>query len=403
MDSGAFVPEVVQPLPPTRSVIFGLNGSGLQFATRKRDAAVAPHCRPSGAGDVAPFCGCISTARSARLIEMRVAYVSNPTGVNSNYRAFGPMRGMRDRGHDCDVNREGQAPFRMTGLVGSDVVHVHRYLMPEGFAAMRQLREAGVGIVWDNDDDIAAVPRSNPLYAKFGGRNARAVERALRDTFRLVHVVTTPSARLAKQYRALGARDVRVIENHVSDAWPGTSRPKHDGVVVVWLAGLEHQVDYQQLRLRETFERLLDAHDDLRIISIGLGLGLRSDRYEHIPRVEFPQLPRALAAADIGIAPLVDIPWNQARSNVKLKEYACGGLAWLASPVGAYIGMGEDQGGRLVRDDGWHDALDALIRDARRRRKLSKRAAKWVKRETIGKHIGEWEAVYRDAVAAARP
>jgi glycosyltransferase involved in cell wall biosynthesis len=192
-----------------------------------------------------------------------------------------------------------------------------------------------------------------------------------------------------------------VLENGLPREFLGVKPVAHDGVVIACLAGLEHRLDYEQLGLRDTLARLLDARPDVRLLTIGHGLGLAPERTEHIPLAGFLDLVRTLARADVGIAPLVDIAWNRARSNVKLKEYAAAGLAWLASPVGPYAGMGERQGGRLVPDDGWHDALDQLVTDARARRKLAKRGAKWVKGEGVDAHAVEWEAALRDAVERA--
>jgi hypothetical protein len=64
--------------------------------------------------------------------------------------------------------------------------------------------------------------------------------------------------------------------------------------------------------------------------------------------------------------------------------------------------MGDDQGGRLVPDDSWYDALDTLIRDSRARGKLAKRAAKWAKGQAIDKHATLWETALRDATDHAR-
>lgn len=331
---------------------------------------------------------------------MRIRYATDPTQVNSNYRAYQPMEAIARKGHEVSYN--GQGPAFTAELATADVVHVHRFIGGDAQSAVEALRARGVGLVWDNDDDIANLPKSNPLYSKFGGSRRAGLVRVLQAMLRTVDVVTTPSSVLAERFRTAGARDVRVIENYLPDTFPGAKAPKGSGVTVVWLAALEHQVDYQQLRLRDTLARLLDAHDDLRIVSIGLGLGLSSDRYEHLPHVDFLALPRQLARANVGIAPLVDIPWNEAKSNVKLKEYASAGLPWLASPVGPYVGMGEAEGGLLVPDDGWYEALDRMVRDARARKKLSKRAAKWVKGQTISKHVDEWESAYRDAQARAQ-
>lgn len=333
---------------------------------------------------------------------MRIAAVANPGGINSSYRVYEPMGALLRRGHEVHGNRAGEPVFQPARLLAADVVQIHRYVNREAQAVVTRLRDAGVGVVWDNDDDLTNVPRGNPNHAALGGVNRRMLVKLVAEMVRAVDVVTTPSAHMAEQFDAAGARDVRVIENYLPVAFPGAAGVRHDGIVVVWLAALEHQIDYEGLRLRPVLERLLDRHADLRIVSIGLGLGLRHDRYEHVKRVEFPALPRALAAADVGIAPLVDVAWNRARSNVKLKEYAAAGLPWLASPVGAYRGMGEQQGGRLVADDAWEAALDALIADRRARRKLAKRAAKWAKGQTIAAHVGAWEAALSDAAERGR-
>jgi len=264
------------------------------------------------------------------------------------------------------------------------------------------VREAGVGVVWDNDDDVTAVPKSNPLYARFGGVRRREMRAGVKAMVRLADVVTTPSAMLADQYRELGAEDVRVLENYMPPQFAKVRPAKHSGIAIVCLAALEHQVDYQELGLTDTLRRLLDAHPDLRVSSLGLRLGLDHERYENRKRIGFLDLAPTLAHYDIGLAPLVDIPWNRARSNVKLKEYGSAGLAWLASPVGPYRDMGEAQGGRLVPEGGWHGALEQLISNGRERRKLSKRALRWARTQGIRDHADRWETALRDAVALAQ-
>lgn len=333
---------------------------------------------------------------------MRISFLASTNLVNSNYRTYQPMMSLAARGHRVAWNRPGEARLQPERLWRSDVVHVHRFIDPEVQLAMQRLREAGIGVVWDNDDDITNVPRSNPNHASFSGVKGSRIAAALGTVIRLADVVTTPSERLAEQFRIAGADDVRVVENFLPDAFADARRVAHEATVVVWLAALEHQADYQALRLRDTFGRILDAHADVRIISIGLGLGLRHERYEHVPAVSFLEIPRALARCDIGIAPLVDIPWNHARSNVKLKEYAAAGLPWLASPIGAYASMGEAQGGRLVPADGWYASIDTLVKDARARRKLAKAASRWAKRQTISKHVDCWESALTDAAQRAR-
>jgi glycosyltransferase involved in cell wall biosynthesis len=135
---------------------------------------------------------------------------------------------------------------------------------------------------------------------------------------------------------------------------------------------------------------------------VGLDLGLRSRRYAHVPGVPYGALPERLPHFDFALAPLADTAVNQARSDVKLKEYAAVGVPWLASPIGPYAGLGEQHGGRLVADGEWLQAIDALMGDDAARRVLSQRGLRWAAGETIEAHVDVWERTFEDAIAQAR-
>ena len=113
------------------------------------------------------------------------------------------------------------------------------------------------------------------------------------------------------------------------------------------------------------------------------------DRYTHVPAVPFHDLGSIAAGFDIGIAPLADIPCNRCRSNVKLKEYSIGGTPWLASPIGAYAELGEREGGRLVAPERWVAELTRPIRNARKRRKLGRRAERWGKLQLMHQNMAD--------------
>nr|WP_246344777.1 glycosyltransferase [Conexibacter arvalis] len=203
----------------------------------------------------------------------------------------------------------------------------------------------------------------------------------------------------------MGAARVEVIENYVRDeaAASGSKRPADGRVVVGWVAGKEHHLDVERLPIRAALAELLERRPEVEIVTVGVGLGLRSDRYRHIPAVRFFDLPAVTREFDLGLAPIADIPLNRSRSNVKLKEYAAAGVPWLASPIGAYAALGKREGGRLVADDDWPRALDELIDRKRDRRKLAGRAFKWGSGETVSANVGRWERLLGDVVGLARP
>lgn len=332
---------------------------------------------------------------------MRIAVIGMHAGANTYYRALNPARVLSDRGHTVQFYGVEEPTMGFDALRGFDVVLIYRHCTEVAQQLAVRLKEAGVAVVFDDDDMVGSVTSDHPQRRDFGGLRGVALNQRVRKMLRAAHIVTTPSSVLAAQYRET-TDDVRVIENYVPDPFASVRRVAHEGVVVGWVAGANHKVDRDRLRLRETLDRLLSVHAELRVVTVGVALGLASRRCENIDFVPFPDLGSVVAGFDIGLAPLADVPVNRARANSKVKEYAVVGVPWLASPVGAYPGLGEAQGGRLVADDEWYEAIERLVTRDRERRRLAKRAARWGRSQTIGKHAQAWEVVLQDAVERAR-
>jgi hypothetical protein len=328
---------------------------------------------------------------------MRIAVLTSRDWVNSNYRAF-PLVALRGRGHE--VMLDWDADKRLPGgLARYDVVHAYRLNTPEIRRTLSQLRERGIGIVWD-DDDFAGLPTLSGNATRAQGWRADATK-----MLKLVHVATTPSTVLGEHFREWGAQRVRVVENYLPGTYAPQRAPRRDGdatIMIGWIAAVEHVYDLEQLGITDTLRRLLDAHPQVRIESVGVNLRLAPERYRHLYRLQYAELAERVATWDIGIAPLADIVFNRAKSNVKLKEYAAAGVAWLASPIGPYAGFGEQQGGRLVADDGWYAALERLVVRERDRRKLVKRGRKWAATQTVAANLDAWEGALREAAQLAR-
>jgi glycosyltransferase involved in cell wall biosynthesis len=334
--------------------------------------------------------------------------------ANANYRAIEPLKAMARRGHEVvwPSGPHGEVDFRR--LAGCDVVHVYRRCDPYTLRVLSELARRGTAITYDNDDDFASVPEQSPAYAEFGGLHGKRRFQATLEAARLAQALTTTNELLAERYRNAGVKRVEVLPNSLAtDAQDPLTRPdglqvswltrgaelrpriQHDGTVIGWIAGLEHQLDAEQLGIAECLRQLVARHRNIRVECIGVDLDL-PERYRHDADVAFNDLPARIGGFDIGIAPLADIPWNRARSDVKLKEYAASGVPWLASPVGPYVSLGEQQGGRLVHDDGWFDALDRLIRTPGERQALGVAGKAWARTQTIEVVADRWERLFLD-------
>jgi glycosyltransferase involved in cell wall biosynthesis len=329
---------------------------------------------------------------------VRAILVGLPTQPNSFYRGVRPGQALSAAGHEASVHLADEELLREDDLRGFDVVHLCRYFSRGTQRIAAKLRQAGAAVVWDNDDDLLGFPTTDVESRKRGALRSQGIQARIQEMIRLCDVVTTTSEQLADFYRELGAGCVVVVENYLGREFLDARPRPHDGIVIGWTAAMEHRHDFKALGLREPLQRLIDAHPDVRVTSLGIDLGLDRDRYRWQGCVHFDDLPDVVAEYDIGIAPLVDEAFNRARSNIKLKEYAAFGAPWLASPVGPYRGMGEKQGGRLVADDRWYEELERLVVKARERKKLGKRAQRWARGEAIEANAGRWVAAFEAAI-----
>ncbi|MGA3355030.1 MAG: glycosyltransferase [Acidimicrobiales bacterium] len=330
---------------------------------------------------------------------MRIGTLYDPSLPNSRYRCVIPLRALAERGHEIIWPGDSET---VRHLFECDLVHMHRQYGPATDSLVSELRRRGVAISYDNDDDLSAIHRDSPNYRQLGGLRGQRDFLATARVARRAALVTTPSRVLAERYRRAGAHHVQVIENYLPAEFEAQKQRRHPGLVVGWIAGLEHAVDASRLGLGDVLLRLLNVYPRVRVAVIGTDLQLGHDRYFHLERSDFGGLVHAAAGFDIGIAPLADTEFNAARSNVKLKEYAALGIPWLASPVGAYVGLGPAQGGLLVGDDGWEDALSELIGHPLRRARLAKRARAWAHDQVIGVAAPQWEHAFAAAVERTR-
>lgn len=333
---------------------------------------------------------------------MRIAFLPDGASPNAAYRSIGPMDALAARGHEVHQLDTARIDAWPEALRWCELLHVHRVCDNGAVELARAAKQAGAAVVWDDDDDVTRPPKGMTGRGIARGHKGARRLAARGRLFQAVDLVTTPSAVLADAFREGGAPDVQVIENYVLDRFLGGRLPRQ-GIRIGWVAGEEHRLDLEHVPLRSALERLLDAHLDVHVTTIGVRLDLASDRYAHVRVVPFAELLSRVSAFDVGVAPLSpEVGINHARSNIKLKEYAAVGVPWLASPIGPYAGLGEKQGGRLVADDRWFEELDALVRGERARRKLAKRAARWGREQLLSRNAARWEQAFAHALERSR-
>jgi hypothetical protein len=319
------------------------------------------------------------------------------------YRGVLPMEALERRGHSVAwIAGAKSRDASRRALFGCDLVHTARGAV--NATAVSRLQRAGVAVTWDIDDDIAAIPSGTAAFEVMGGEAGRQrILSQLRQVAARVDGITTTTARMASLYTDPKNAPVSVIDNAVAPWFLDTKRQAHRLLTVGWVAGGEHALDADALNIANVIGRLLQTHEHVRFVCVGIDLQVAHPRYQHCDFVPLTELPSRIAEFDIGIAPLCNTPLNLARSTIKVKEYAALGVPWLASFSAPFEGLGEREGGRLVRDGDWYEELRRLIKRGRLRRRLAERAREWARSESIDALAPAWEGAFEEAIKRARP
>jgi hypothetical protein len=270
-------------------------------------------------------------------------------------------------------------------------------IMAQGVA---QLVAAGVAVVMDIDDDLAAVDPSNPAFTWLHPRNERLTEHSWRHldaACRAATLVTVSTPALLPRYAAHG-RGV-VLPNCVPARYLRV--PRTDSGVVGWPAALRsHPAD--PAAVRGAVARFVRAGGTFGVVGRGDGCARAFGLDREVPStgdVAFGDWPATIARLGVGIAPLAATRFNQAKSWLKALELAAVGVPWVGSASSPEYARLHAQGcGRLAasgRD--WHRELARLAASAGARAELSAAGRRVAAGWTVEEHAGRWWQAWQQA------
>jgi GT2 family glycosyltransferase/glycosyltransferase involved in cell wall biosynthesis len=269
----------------------------------------------------------------------------------------------------------------------ADVIATQRYAVPDADAAARlaaHCRQHGIILLYDLDDDLLHIPPEHPEYAEL--RLKVGLVRALVAAADAVWVST--EALRASVARA--GRAATVIANALDERiWMGLApppqRPPVGPLRIVYMGTATHDADFATVE--PALARLIRGGHG-RIGFDVVGVSARSGLPGWVNRVSptihalssypgFVNWVTQQRGWDIGIAPLVDTPFNRCKSAIKTLDYAALGLPVLASDIAVFRGsLADGPGGMLVENtpNAWYAALSLLAGDPRRRQALAEGA-----------------------------
>ena len=276
----------------------------------------------------------------------------------------------------------------------ADIIATQRHAIPTIAAAealAAHARRTGAMLLYDLDDDLLTLPPDHPDAAELAPKTA-VVERMIR----LADIVRVSMPKLAARAGKLSRAKVQITGNALDeriwlppgldlmrgDPMRGHDPGPYDPVRILCMGTATHDADFTMI-----LPALMELHTQFgtRVQVDLIGFLANAPAPAWIGRVTPPpHASRSYAGFvqwftragpwDIGLAPLVDSPFNASKSPIKTLDYAALGLATLASDVPSYRGsVADGHGGMLVPNTttAWYEALSRLVRDHALRRRLS--------------------------------
>jgi glycosyltransferase involved in cell wall biosynthesis len=253
-----------------------------------------------------------------------------------------------------------------------DVAVIQRDLFPFGPPWLeRLLMRRNPHLVYDTDDATYLRPvfTPNTPFQKLRrfDKVARVVARAA-----WVSAATPAIADWARRYNANVSVVPMAVDLAEYDRAREAASPRPDGPLVIGWAGTAGGLGYLKSLASVLAEICATRNVVVRVISGGYGeVCLPGVRLDARPWHAATGL-RDMASFDIGLVPLDDTPFEQAKFPFKLLQYLALGVPAVSARVGvatSVVRHGEN--GLLAQGPGeWRDALEVLIADARLRREL---------------------------------
>jgi GT2 family glycosyltransferase/glycosyltransferase involved in cell wall biosynthesis len=271
----------------------------------------------------------------------------------------------------------------------TDVIATQRHAIPDvatADALAAHARKTGATLLFDLDDDLLNVP-------------AAKVVRRMLDHADIVWVSTPALAERLASIRSDGV----VIEDRLDERiWTHAAPPstfQQEPVRILCMGAATHSDEFAMI---EPALVRLKAEYGARVVIDVLGMTDRSELPAGLNRIRpsthasqsYPGFVHWLNATQprwhIGLAPLLDTPFNRCKSPIKALDYAAMGLFVLASDMPVYRGsIADGPAGQLVPNSTlqWYAALNWLMRNEDLRRATAARSrAAFVANYTLATH-----------------
>ena len=270
----------------------------------------------------------------------------------------------RARAANCGVMF---AKFTKETIDWADVVVFQRVGGRAMEALVRYCKLTNTATVFDIDDDIFNYPEAKEYEAT----DTERVAEDIRNMMQLVDVIVVTEEEIKESAEEYTITPIQVIPNYIDiEMWDEPKKKNYNqpDFIIGWAGGHYHSEDLKILE--EPMHKILTDYPNVKFVTIGAKIdSLLKDFpkqvffYEFTDVAKFPDLMHKLKFS-IGLAPLSESDFSNARSNIRLLHYSLLSIPTIASNFGPYARAFEANFPMYVTEnitDGWIDIIKACI------------------------------------------
>lgn len=325
-------------------------------------------------------------------LKIRLAY-KNVTACEL-YRIILPSNELKD---DFEFVREDKTRMVRRGdqivevKENADLVVFPRpshHLIPE---IIPHLQAKGIAVVCEIDDDIRSISPQHAGWHKFQPHlnsefNWRAVEKSCNMADRVV--VTTEA--LAERYGKHGRVDV--IPNYIPRKFIDWSKAQNrDNRDIIW-PGMIHSHPNDLRQVGFALKQVISEGG--KFFHLGSGDAekqIGTDDFEYIGKCSLDDYYKIVGEHGVGIAPLENSKFNDAKSWLKPLEFAALGMPWVASASPEYKKLAALGCGSIAkRPRQWYSYLNRLITDNEFYNEEQQKCWQVAEKLTVEEHAYKW-------------
>lgn len=317
-------------------------------------------------------------------------------------RAHLPLRELRHKYEFVPLSYSEFQPEKAFYL--DAVIMVHPWHPEHALFARRIRGHYGIPVIVDIDDLLTNLPSDHPNVQEFRSNQ-------LEDILTIANHVTTSTEYLKMTWGHLN-KNIRVIPNCIDEKRyidfkdrrdHVVAKPYHSGFVVGWTGSQSHRSDLVFTGFIEGLTLLMDKYDDVRAFFHVLCPQTLIDRFgsrvifqeRTVDFLDWPSICFTFPF-DVCAVPLLDHPFNDAKSDLRLIDMAPFRIPLIASPRKDFIRHAE-RDFMVYADKGeWFEALEWAYLHRSDLAEMGDKAHDYVMSERVSTKAAElWDQLFQ--------